>query len=194
MSMRSAGWAATAVVVLALVGCGGGGGGDIAGKTGVGAGATTKAPAGGKGEPAAHSVASPRPLPGDPCALVTEAEAAKAVGAPLKQDTATTDGSHVCRYFGDGIPQGRLKVDTAPAFCALLYLALEKNMFGHGSGRGVQLRIDDIGDGGMLVQGNGNVQIAVGGGCLTIDASTGEVPVADATMLSLARTAVGRLK
>lgn len=194
MSTRSAGWTATAVAVLALAGCGGAGGGDTAAKSGVGAAATTGAAAGGKGNPAVHSVASPRPLPGDPCALVTEAEAAQAVGGPVKRHTAATDQAHVCRYFGEGFPQGRLKVDTAPLFCQLLYLALEKNMFGHGSGRGVQLRIDDIGDGGMLVQGNGNVQIAVAGGCFTIDAAAGEVPVADDTMLSLARTAVGRVQ
>ncbi|MGI8680649.1 MAG: hypothetical protein ACR2JO_00645, partial [Mycobacteriales bacterium] len=60
-------------------------------------------------------------------------------------------------------------------------------------GRGVQLRINDIGNGGMLVQGNGNVQITVAGGCFTIDADAGEVPVADGTMLSLARTAVTRV-
>ncbi len=113
MSIRTAGWAATAVVVLALAGCGGGGGGDTAAKTGVGNGG---AAAGGKGKPAVHSVASPRPLPGDPCALVTQAEAAQAVGGPVQVDTATTDGARVCRYFGKGVPQARLKVETAPAF------------------------------------------------------------------------------
>ena len=194
MSMRSAGWAATAVVVLALAGCGGGGGGNTAVKKGVGADGTAGPPAGGKGNPAAHSVASPRPLPGDPCALVTQAEAAQAVGRPVKRDTATTDGARVCRYFSQGIPQARLTVDTAPLFCKLLYLALENNIFGHGSGRGVQVRINDIGTGGMLVQGNGDVQITVAGGCFTIDADAGEVPVADATMLQLARTAVGRVQ
>lgn len=193
MSMRSAGWAATAVMVLALAGCGGGGGGNAAVKKGVGADGTAGPPAGGKDSSAVHSVASPRPLPGDPCALVTQAEAAQAVGGPVQVDTATTDGARVCRYFGKGVPQARLKVDRAPAFCKLLYLALEKNIFGHGSGRGVQLRINDIGNGGMLVQGNGNVQITVAGGCFTIDAAAGEVPVADGTMLSLARTAVTRV-
>jgi len=170
-------------------------GGDAAAKTGVGGG-NTGAPAGAKASPAVRSVASPRPLPGDPCALVTQAEAAQAVGGPVQVDTATTDRAHVCRYFGEAGAgaQGRLSVDTAPLFCKLLYLALEKNIFGHGSGRGVQLRINDIGDGGMLVQGNGNVQIAVAGGCLTIDAAAGQVPVADDTMLRLARTAVGRVK
>ncbi len=125
---------------------------------------------------------------------MTQAEAAQAVGRPVKRDTATTDQAHVCRYFSEGIPQGRVTVDTAPLFCKLLYLALEKNIFGHGSGRGVQLRINDIGTGGMLVQGNGDVQITVAGGCFTIDADAGEVPVADATMLQLARTAVGRVQ
>ena len=124
---------------------------------------------------------------------MTQAEAAQAVGRPVKRDTATTDQAHVCRYFSEGVPQARLTVDTAPLYCKLLYLALKKNIFGHGSGRGVQLRINDIGTGGMLVLGNGNVQITVAGGCFTIDADAGEVPVADGTMLRLARTAVTRV-
>ncbi len=180
---RTAGLAAATAVVLALAGCGGGaksGGKDLAG------GAATGKQAG-SGQKA-KSVDSPKPLAVDPCALVTQAEAEQAVGGPVKHLASTVRGSTVCNYFGDGI-SGNLSVDTGPLFCKLLYLALKNNIFG-----GVQQRIDDIGDGGMLVKGGGNVQIAVAGGCFTIDGRSGSGDLPDATMLSLARTAAQRAK
>lgn len=180
---RTARLVATTVAALALAGCGGGGkpaGNDLAGG---GAGTLAKQTIGGqKGK----IIASPKPLAINPCTLVTQAEAAQAVGGPVKHLESTVRGATVCNYFGDGT-SGSLSVDTAPLFCKLLYLALEKNIFG-----GVQQRIDDIGNGGMLVKGGGNVQIAVAGGCFTIDGRSGSTDMPDATMLSLARTAVER--
>ncbi|MGI8682412.1 MAG: hypothetical protein ACR2JO_09880 [Mycobacteriales bacterium] len=150
---------------------------------------TTQAGGGQKaGGQKATSLESPKPLAVDPCTLVTQAEAAQAVGGPVKHLESTVRGASVCNYFGDGTP-GNLSVDTSPLFCKLLYLALKNNIFG-----GVQQRIDDIGDGGMLVKGGGNVQITVAGGCFTIDGRSGSTDMPDVTMLSLARIAAQRVK
>lgn len=182
--VRTAGLAAATAAALAMSGCGGGE--KPAGNPLAGGASTASKHAGSSQQP--KSAASPKPLAVDPCTLVTQAEAAQAVGGPVKHLESTVRGASVCNYFGDGA-SGSLSVDAAPIFCKLLYLALEKNIFG-----GPQQRIDDIGDGGMLVKGGGNVQIAVAGGCFTIDGRNGSADLPDATMLSLARTAVGRVK
>ncbi len=181
---RTTGLAAATAVALALSGCGGGG--KSAGEPLVG-GATTSSKQAGSGQ-SPKSPASPKPLAVGPCTLVKQAEAAQAIGGPVKHLESTVRGASVCNYFGDGA-SGSLSVDTAPITCKVLYLALEKNIFG-----GPQQRIDDIGDGGMLVKGGGDVQIAVAGGCFTIDGQSGSGDLPDATMLSLARTAVDRVK
>lgn len=182
---RTGGLVASAVAAMALAGCGGGGKSASSDLAGGDAGSSTTKAAGGQ---QAKGVASPKPLAVDPCELVTQAEAAQAVGGPVKHIASTVRGTTVCNYFGDGA-SGSLSVDTAPLFCKLLYLALEKNIFG-----GVQQRIDGIGNGGMLVKGGGNVQIAVAGGCFTIDGRSGSTDMPDATMLTLARTAAERVK
>ncbi len=59
---------------------------------------------------------------------------------------------------------------------------------------GAQVRIDGIASGGMLVKDNGNVQLVVDGGCVEVDGRlTYDKKVDDETMLSLAKTAAGRV-
>lgn len=74
-----------------------------------------------------------------------------------------------------------------PDYCKFLFLALDQGLFG-----GDQVRVDDIGQGGMLVKGNGNVQFVVNGGCVTIASGPGLEPFDDPTMLELAKTAAER--
>lgn len=95
-----------------------------------------------------------------------------------------------CVYVSSKNTGGQLAVtEQSPDLCALLFLALDKNMFG-----GAQVRIDDIASGGMLVKDNGNVQLVVAGGCVEVDGRlTYDKKVDDDTILLLAETAAGRV-
>ncbi len=136
------------------------------------------------------TLGDPVQLTVDPCNLVTRDEAAKVLGVPVSPVKVDVGGGG-CNYVGVGSPSHLMASTPSAASCRLLYLALDKNIFG-----GVQQRVDDIGDGGMLVTGEGNVQIAVHHGCIEIDAANGangDTALPDATMLNLARTAVARV-
>ena len=75
------------------------------------------------------------------------------------------------------------------AFCKLLFLALRKDLFG-----GSQVRVKDVGQGGMLVKGEGNVQFVVKGGCVDITSHLkGLLSVSDTSMLKLAHAAASRV-
>lgn len=132
--------------------------------------------------------AQPVQLSVDPCTLVTKAEAEAVIGPVGDADSSTYDPPK-CVYVSSESTGGQLAVSlTEPDFCTLLFLALDKNIFGD-----VQVRVDDVGDGGMLVTGNGNVQFVVGGGCVELDGNIDhETPIDDATMLQLAKTAAER--
>ena len=157
------------------------------------------APSGGSTAPASSSSApagaaglgDPVQLNFDPCLLITADEAASVLGvavSPVKYDNG---GGGVCNYVGVGSPAHLSAAEPAVAMCKLLYTQIERDLFGD-----VQKRVDGIGDGGMLVVGEGNIQIAVHSGCIVLDGATGETgdtPVPDQTMLDLARTAVGRV-
>jgi hypothetical protein len=158
---------------------------------------------GGTGEPSSSDSAStgktpngggdftaePVQLGADPCTLVTSSEAAVVIGAVNDTPGVGTD-KRTCVYVSTKHTGGQLTVtEQSPDLCKLLFLALDKNMFG-----GSQVRIDDIESGGMLVKGNGNVQLVVDGGCLEVDGRmTYDKKVDDATMLRLAKTAAGRV-
>jgi hypothetical protein len=133
--------------------------------------------------------AAPVQLSADPCALVTSTEAAAVIGAVNDTPGVGTD-RHTCVYVSSEHTGGQLTVtEQAPDFCKLLFLALDKNIFG-----GAQVRIDNIASGGMLVKGNGNVQIVVHGGCLEVAGRMSyDKKVDDDTMLGLAKTAAGRV-
>jgi len=167
-------------LVVALTACGGAGsdnGKAVAPGADLGSGGPASVASGGSfdGEPVQLTV--------DPCELVTQAEAEQVIGLPVTQGLNGT----VCTYVATG-NGGLIAVETqAPAFCELLFLALDQNMFG-----GDQVRVDDVGDGAMLVKGNGNVQFVVDGGCISVEASVGDKSPPDDTMLSLARTAASR--
>ena len=121
----------------------------------------------------------------NPCTLVTKAEAEGVIGASVSQGLG--GNGHICTSTANG-NGGVLAVnEEVPAFCNLLFSALEKDFFG-----GAQVRID-LGQGGMQVKGGGNVQLVVAGGCLTIDATKGGTKVDDATVLALAKTAMERV-
>lgn len=166
--------AETAMVLLAA--CGGGSGG---------ANATSASGAGGSASNKGAFTATPVQLTTDPCALVTKAEAEQVLGTSVSQG-GSTDG-HICTYTANGNGGTVAVNEQAPEFCKLLFLALNKNIFG-----GTQVRID-AGDGGMQVTGGGNVQVVVNGGCLEVEASKGDTKVDDATMLALAKTAIERV-
>jgi hypothetical protein len=133
--------------------------------------------------------AEPAQLGADPCTLVTSSEAAAVVGAVNETPGLGTD-KHTCVYVSAEHTGGQIAVtEQSPDFCKLLFLALDQDMFG-----GAQVRIDDIASGGMLVKGNGNVQVVVNGGCLEVDGRmTYDKKVDDDTMLRLAKTAAGRV-
>lgn len=121
----------------------------------------------------------------NPCSLVTKAEAQAIIGRPVTQGNAVKT---VCTYTatGDG---GNVAVTLGSVFCKLLFLALDKNMFG-----GSQVRVD-VGQGGMLVKGNGDVQFVAKNGCVEISAHrSGLKAVDDKTMLDLGRKAAARVK
>lgn len=133
--------------------------------------------------------ADPVQLTADPCALVTKTEAEAVIGAVNDTPGVGTD-DRTCVYVSFKHTGGQIAVtEQSPDLCKLLFLALDKNMFG-----GAQVRIDDIASGGMLVKGNGNVQLVVKGGCLEVDGRlTYDKKVDDDTMLGLAKIAAGRV-
>jgi hypothetical protein len=119
---------------------------------------------------------------------VTQPEAEKVLGKHLAKSPEGINGNKVCTYVGVG-STGHIAVSMEPpSFCKLLYLALDKNLFG-----GQQVRVDDVGDGGMQVKGNGNVQFTTHGGCVEVSGTTSSGHVDDATMLDMAKTAAGRV-
>ena len=132
--------------------------------------------------------AKPVQLAMDPCTLVTKAEAEAVVG-PVGDANGSTFTPPKCVHVSSKGTGGQLVVSlTEPDFCALLFLALDQNIFGD-----VQKRVDDVGDGGMLVKGNGNVQFVVDGGCIEIDGRIDhDTKVDDQTMLRLAKSAAER--
>ncbi|MGB9378795.1 MAG: DUF3558 family protein [Mycobacteriales bacterium] len=171
--MKTTGW--IVLLLIALTACGGSG--------------TTKssnpaaAPAGAAGKKSAFT-ATPVQLNVDPCTLVTAAEAREVMGLALTQGR----NGIVCTYVANGAG-GTLAVTTQePTFCKLLFLALDKNFFG-----GKQVRVNDLGDGGMLVKGNGHVEFVSHGGCVSISAQKGMDHPTDETMLRLGRTAATRV-
>lgn len=129
--------------------------------------------------------AEPVRLKDDPCTLITKAEAEALIG-PVNEP-ANSNGT--CVYVSSQSTGGQLAVTVNGLTCKLLFLALDKNFFG-----GDQVRRDDVGDGGMLVKGNGNVQFVVNGGCVEVAANLdNDTKVDDETMVQLARTAAGRV-
>lgn len=173
--MRTTTW--TGLLLVTLTACGSGGGSD--GSAGdVATSRTTTSSA----LPTAYD--DPVQLETDPCTLVTQQEAEEVIGAPV----AMGKNGHVCTYTANG-NGGHIAVeDLAPAFCTLLVEALQQDLFG-----GDQVRVDDVGDGAMLVKGNGDVQFTVEGGCIDVSGSLGDGSVSDEIMLDLARTAGGRV-
>lgn len=167
-------------LILAVAGCGGGTGESSSSTTG-----STGRPANAGGD----FTAEPVQLGADPCTLITSSEAGTVIGAVSDTPGVGTD-KHTCVYVSSAHTGGQIAVtEQAPDFCKLLFLALDKDMFG-----GKQVRIDNIGDGGMIVKGNGNVQLVVDSGCLEVDGrTTYDAKVDDDTMLRLARTAAGRV-
>jgi hypothetical protein len=168
--------AVTAVTMMVLViACGGGG--DKA---------STSGAAAGSGSSKTDFAATPVQLTADPCTLATKAEAEGVIGASVSQGAGAN--GRICTYTATG-NGGIVSVEeVVPEFCKLLFLALDQNLFG-----GAQVRVD-VGQGGMQVKGNGNVQVVVAGGCLTIQASKGDTKVDDATVLGLAKTATQRVE
>ena len=169
-------------MLVLFTACGGGDGVSKAAASGL-----TEAASGTIGTSGSNSAAftaTPVQLTMDPCTLVTKAEAERVIGASVSQGLGAN--GHVCTYTANG-NGGIVSVQTvAPAFCKLLFMALDKNFFG-----GAQVRAD-VGQGGMQVKGGGNVQFVVGGGCLEINARKGGTSVDDATVLAMAKTATGR--
>jgi len=172
--------AASASASASASACGGGTGEPSSSTT-----ASTGKPANGGGD----FTAEPAQLGADPCTLVTSSEAATVIGAVNDTPGVGTD-KHTCVYVSSEHTGGQIAIsEQSPDLCKLLFLALDKNMFG-----GAQVRIDNIASGGMLVTGNGNVQLVVNGGCLEVDGRmTYDKKVDDDTMLRLASTAAGRV-
>jgi hypothetical protein len=174
---------AAAMFALAVTMSACGGGGSEPSSSSDSAPAAKAAPGG------ADFTAAPVQLTADPCTLVTRSEAEAVVGAVSDTAGVGTD-KRTCVYVSSEHTGGQVAVtEQSPDLCKLLFLALDKDMFG-----GAQVRIDDIASGGMLVKGNGNVQVVVNHGCLEVAGTmTYDKKVDDDTMLGLARTAAGRV-
>jgi hypothetical protein len=155
------------------------------GQTAVAPGQTAAAPVAGDGS---AGLGEPVQLTFDPCTLITQDEAKAALGIDVSPLSTDNGGGGTCNYLGVGSPSHLLASLPSVADCKLLYLQIDRNLFND-----VQTRIDGVGDGGMLVVGEGNLQIAVHHGCFELDGATADGPLPDATMLGLARTAVARV-
>lgn len=177
--------AALCTLILSVAACGGGGSTPSPSHD-ANATPTTDAPTESSG--ATEFTAEPVQLAIDPCLLVTKTEAEALIG-PVGDASGSTFDPPKCIYVSSQNTGGQLAVSlVAPDFCKFLFLALDKNMFG-----GVQVRVDDVGDGGMLVKGEGNVQFVVDGGCIEVDGSLDHTAnIDDDTVLRLARTAAER--
>jgi hypothetical protein len=167
------------VLALSMSACGGSNGGSSSGDAAPKA-TTVKG---------SDFTAEPVQLNADPCTLVTGTEASAVIGAVNDTPGVGTD-KHTCVYVSSEHTGGQLAVtEQPPGICKLLFLALDKDIFG-----GAQVRIDDIASGGMLVKGNGNVQLVVHRGCVEVAGRlTYDKKVDDDTMLGLAKTAAGRV-
>ena len=143
-----------------------------------------------KGSAKAGKQGDPVQLKMPACSLYSKSEAEKLVGVPMVKLEPGINGDTLCTYNAVKAGQGQVNISVQPAArCQLLILALNENLFA-----GKQVRVDDIGDGGMLVKGNGNVQFTTHGGCIGVGArnATGSLP--DATMLILAKLVENRVK
>jgi len=172
----------SAVVLVAVSACGTK---DVVPPASPGAAAPAQGAAVAAGRPAS-SLSDPLQLTMNPCILVTQAEAEKAVGATVTQGVGS-DGT-VCTYDAKGDSGLVTVVLQAPMWCKLLFLALKENLFGN-----TQVRRDDVGDGGMQVVGNGNVQFTSHGGCVEVEGSTATGKLPDAVVLQMAKNAAGRV-
>jgi hypothetical protein len=167
------------LTATATAACGGGTGGEDAK---AGPTPTTEASPG-----VSRSAAEPVQLRVDPCALVTKAEAEAIIGP-------ANDSGHYeppkCIYTSSQNTGGQIAVSlTEPQFCKFLVDALDTNTFG-----GVQVRRDDVGDGGVLVTGLGNVQFTAGGGCAEVAGTVNfSTKIDDDTIVRLAKTAAERV-
>ncbi len=125
----------------------------------------------------------------DPCTLVTKAEAEALIG-PVSDTPGVGSDKLTCVYVSSKNTGGQVAVNLqTPEFCKLLFLALDKNYFG-----GQQVRVDSIGEGGMQVKGNGNVQFVVNRGCVEIEGNVDrDTKIDDSTIMSVATTAAGRV-
>jgi hypothetical protein len=167
------------LLLVALTACGGGGGG---GGGGDGSSSAKDTPSPESSTPPTYG--DPVQLSVDPCSLVTQPEAEEVIGLPVSVGRSAS----ICTYTATG-NGGHIAIeDLAPMFCSLLTETLRQDRFG-----GDQIRVDDVGDGGMLVKGLGNVQFVVQGGCVSIDAVHGDTRPTDDIMLDLAKTAAGRV-
>jgi hypothetical protein len=168
-------------MALTMTACGGGGSEPSS--------SSDSAPAAKAAPGGADFTAAPVQLTADPCTLITRGEAEAVVGAVNDTPGVGTD-KRTCVYVSSEHNGGQVAVtEQSPDLCKLLFLALDKDMFG-----GAQVRIDDIASGGMLVKGNGNVQVVVNRGCLEVAGTmTYDKKVDDETMLGLAKTAAGRV-
>ena len=124
------------------------------------------------------------------CDLYSKAEAEKLIGVAVVQLEPGINGATQCTYNAVKVGQGQVNISVVPASgCKLLILALDGNFFG-----GKQVRVDDIGDGGMLVKGNGNVQFTSHGGCAAVSARNAAGNLPDDTVLALAKLVESRIK
>ena len=124
------------------------------------------------------------------CSLYSKTEAEKLIGVAVVQLEPGINGASQCTYNAVKAGQGQVNVSVVPpSGCKLLILALDGNLFG-----GKQVRVDDIGDGGMLVKGNGNVQFTTNGGCVGVSARNAAGNLPDDTVLALAKLVESRVK
>ena len=189
--VRSRTASACVVIIIALLATACGGGNEAAKPDAGGGGSGTTTPGRGPGSSSGPAPAA-RILDANPCALVNAEE----VGSALGGGTATsgTIGAageqHTCDWRVS--PRADyMMVTVNDIFCDGLIFALDRNLF-----TDEQKRIDDIGQGGMIVENVGGVStvsIKAKGGCFSITGKKSSGPLPKATLLQLARTATGRL-
>ncbi len=124
----------------------------------------------------------------DPCSLLTAAEMEAALGAPVEQGGFGEDLPNRCTHsVGGDVGSGVVGVSLEdPLFC----VALERAIDAGGTASGL---IVDVGGGGIVAADGGTIQFLVGGGCVGISASNSGVGLDQATLVSLATAAAGRI-
>ena len=168
---------------IAFMAACGGGGKDTNAAAPAAAGSTASAKASG-------GSSAQTKLEVDPCALLTIPEMEAAIGSGVERGGFSSDAAGSCTFSIDGdVGAGAVDITNEdPLTCRALQSALNAGTLD--ATNAVKI---DVGDGGIYERNAGNIQFAIGGGCLTISASNSSEPLGQDALVTLAKAAAGRI-